>query len=173
MAVVGAGSAGLSAASYLKKQGHEVTVFEARSKAGGMMRCGIPGYRLPHDTLDKEINDIVDLGIEFIPNQTLGKDLGLDQLRSDGFDAVFLGVGAQLSRRIPLEGSDLPSVLWGVDFLGQVAEGEDIHLKDRVIVIGGGNVAVDVALSAMRCGATNEVTMACLECREEMPAHEW
>ena len=172
VAIVGAGPAGLTAAFYLKKQGHEVTMFEARSRAGGMMRYGIPSYRLPKDILDKEIKDILDLGIAFRPNQTLGKDITLEQIKNEGFDAVFLGVGAQLSRRIPLEGSDLPGVLWGVDFLRQVAEGQSIHLKDRVIVVGGGSLAVDAALSAMRCGA-NDVTMVCLEPREEMPAHEW
>ena len=172
VAIVGSGPAGLTAAFYLRKQGHEVTVFEARTRAGGMMRYGIPRYRLPEELLDKEINDIFDLGVEFKPNQTLGKDFTLDQLKSDGYEAFFLPVGAQLSRRIPLEGSDLPDVLWGVDFLGQVAEGEEIQLKENVIVIGGGNLAVDVALTALRCGAKN-VTMACLEKREEMPAHDW
>ncbi|MBW1798352.1 MAG: FAD-dependent oxidoreductase, partial [Deltaproteobacteria bacterium] len=172
VAVVGAGPGGMTAAFYLRKQGHMVTVFESRSRAGGMMRYGIPDYRLPGKVLDQEIRDILALGIEFRPNQALGKDFTFDQLKNDGYEAVFLGVGAQLSRRIPLDGSDLPDVLWGVDFLGRIAEGEDIRLKDRVIVIGGGNVAVDVALSAMRCGA-KEVTMACLETREEMPAHEW
>jgi NADPH-dependent glutamate synthase beta subunit-like oxidoreductase len=172
VAIVGAGPAGLTAAFYLRKQGYAVTIFDGHAEPGGMMRYGIPSYRLPKDILDKEINEILDLGVEFRPNQTLGRDVTLDQIKNDGFDAVFLGVGAQLSRRIPLEGSDLPDVLWGVDFLKQVAEGEDIHLKNRVIVVGGGNVAVDVALSAMRCGA-NDVTMVCLEGREEMPAHEW
>ena len=172
VAIVGSGPAGLTAALYLKKQGHAVTVFDARSEAGGMMRYAIPAYRLPRDILDKEIKDILDLGIEFRPNQALGKDFTLGQLKSEDFDAVFLGVGAQLSRRIPVEGAELADVLWGVDFLGQVAEGEDIHLKDRVIVIGGGNVAVDVALSALRCGA-KDVTMVCLESRDQMPAHEW
>lgn len=136
------------------------------------MRYGIPAYRLPRDLLDKEIREILEMGIEFRPNQILGKDFHLDQLKNEGFDAVFLSVGAQLSRRITIEGSDLPDVLWGVDFLGGVAGGEDIHLKEKVIVIGGGNVAIDVALSAMRCGAKG-VTMACLESRKEMPAHEW
>ncbi len=172
VAIVGAGPAGLTAAFYLRKQGYAVTIFDGHAELGGMMRYGIPSYRLPKDILDKEINEILDLGVEFRPNQTLGRDVTLDQIKNDGFDAVFLGVGAQLSRRIPLEGSDLPDVLWGVDFLRQVAEGEDIHLKNRIIVVGGGNVAVDVALSAMRCGA-NDVTMVCLEGREEMPAHEW
>ncbi len=172
VAVVGSGPAGLTAAFYLRKKGHAVTVFEARSKAGGMMRYGIPGYRLPDDLLDKEISDILALGVEFRPNQALGKNFTIEQLRGQGYDAVFLGLGAQLSRRIPLEGADSPGVLWGVDFLSRVAEGEKIRLKDRVIVIGGGNVAVDLALTAMRCGA-RDVTMVCLESREQMPAHEW
>ncbi|MBU2499186.1 MAG: FAD-dependent oxidoreductase, partial [Proteobacteria bacterium] len=101
-----------------------------------------------------------------------GKEVTLEKLKAEGFDALFLAPGAQLSRRIPLEGSELSDVLWGVDFLVQVAEGKDVRLKERVIVIGGGNVAVDVALTALRCGAS-DVTMVCLEKREEMPAHEW
>jgi formate dehydrogenase beta subunit len=172
VAIVGSGPAGLTAAFYLRKLGHAVTVFDARSEAGGMMRYAIPAYRLPRDVLDKEIKDILDLGIEFRPNQALGKDFSLEQLKSEGYNAVFLGVGAQLSRRIPVEGAGLPDVLWGVDFLGKLSEGEKISLKDRVIVIGGGNVAVDVALTAMRCGA-REVTMVCLEGRDEMPAQDW
>ena len=172
VAVVGAGPAGLTAAFYLRKKGHDVTVFEARSRAGGMMRYGIPSYRLPRDIVDKEIRDIFDLGIHFQFNHALGKDFTLDDLKVDGFAAVFLGVGAQLSRRISMEGSDHPDVLWGVDFLGQIAGGEKLPLKDRVIVVGGGNVAVDAALSAKRCGA-KEVSMVCLESRGEMPAHEW
>ncbi len=171
VAIVGAGPAGLTAAFYLRKQGHAVTIFDGHAEPGGMMRYGIPSYRLPKEILAKEISEILDLGVEFRPNQTLGRDVTLDQIKNDGFDAVFLGVGAQLSRRIPLEGFDLPDVLWGVDFLRKVAEGEDIRLKNRVIVVGGGNVAVDVALSARRCGA-NDVTMVCLEGRGEMPAHE-
>jgi len=172
VAIIGSGPAGLTAAFYLRKKGHRVTVFEARGKAGGMMRYGIPRYRLPADILDKEIKDIFDLGIEFKPNQALGKELTLDQLEKEGYEAVFLGVGAQLSRRIPLEGADAADVLWGVDFLSRVAEGERIRLKDRVIVIGGGSVAVDTALTAKRCGA-KDVTVVCLEKREEMPAHSW
>ncbi len=169
VAVVGSGPAGLTATFYLRKKGHAVTVFDANSQAGGMLRYGIPRYRLPREVIDSEIGEIFNLGIDFKPNQTLGKDFTVEQLKKDGFDAVFLGLGAQLSRRIPLEGCDSPDALWGVEFLKQVAQGEDIRLKENVVVIGGGNVAIDVALTALRCGAKN-VSMACLECLEEMPA---
>ena len=110
-----------------------------------MMRYGIPDYRLPSGLLDKEINDILNLGMEMKMGFTLGKDATLEQLKNDGYEAVFLSTGAQLSRRIPLEGSDLPDVLWGVDFLEKVAEGQEVSLKERVIVIGGGNTAIDAA----------------------------
>jgi len=172
VAVIGAGPAGLSAAFYLRKKGHRVTVFEARPKAGGMMRYGIPFYRLPEAVLDQEIDRILSTGIELKPNQKLGVDYEIEQLKSDGFQAVFIAVGAQLSRRIELEGSDLADVHWGVEFLAAVAEGLDVPVKDRVVVIGGGNVAVDVALTARRLGA-REVTLACLESEAEMPAHPW
>jgi NADPH-dependent glutamate synthase beta subunit-like oxidoreductase len=172
VAIIGSGPAGLTAAYYLRRKGYSVTVFEAQSQAGGMMRYGIPAYRLPRDLLDKEIQDILDTGIEFRPHHALGRDFTLAQLKNDGFDVVFLAVGAPLSRRISIEGSDLPDVFWGIEFLGKVARGEEVHLKEKVVVIGGGNVAVDVALTALRCGA-GEVTVACLESREELPAHEW
>ena len=172
VAIIGAGPAGLTAAFYLKKKGHTVTLFESRKEAGGMMRYGIPSYRLPKEVLDREISDILDIGIEFRGDETLGKDVDLDQLREAGFETVFLALGAQLSRRIAVEGTDLPGVLWGVDFLGQIAGKEEIRLKNRVIVIGGGNVAIDVALVALRYGA-KEAMMVCLEGRDEMPAHEW
>ena len=169
-AVVGSGPAGLTVAFYLRKKGHQVTVFESRGKPGGMMRYGIPRYRVPEEILDREIRGVLDLGVEFRPHQTLGKDFTLEQLKQEGYHTVFMGLGAQASKRIPLEGSDHPDVLWGPDFLSRVAEGEEVRLKARVIVIGGGNVAVDAALTAMRRGAA-EVTMVCLEKREEMPAH--
>jgi len=122
--------------------------------------------------LDKEINEILDLGIDLKPGQVLGKDITLDQLTNDGYNAVFLGVGAQNSRRILLEGCNVPDVLWGVEFLRRVAAGEKIKLKDNVVVIGGGNIAVDAAMTALRCGA-GDVKMACLECLDEMPASPW
>jgi formate dehydrogenase (NADP+) beta subunit len=172
VAIIGAGPAGLTAAFYLRKRGHSVTLFDAADKAGGMLRYGIPDFRLPAHILDKEIDDILGRGIAFKPNQTLGKDISLAQLKAAGFDAVFLAVGAQLSRKIPLEGCELPDVLWGIDFLRKVSRGEKIRLKENVVVIGGGNVAVDAALTALRCGA-KEVYMACLESEAEMPAGKW
>ena len=155
VAVIGAGPAGLTAAFYLQKKGHRVTVYEARPKPGGMLRYGIPYYRLPEEILDKEIDQILSTGIEFKPNRKLGVDYEIEQLKNDGFEAVFIAVGAQLSRKIELEGSDLPEVYWGVEFLAAVAQGENVPVKDRVVVIGGGNVAVDVALTAIRLGAKN------------------
>jgi NADPH-dependent glutamate synthase beta subunit-like oxidoreductase len=169
VAVVGSGPAGLTAAFYLRKKGHAVTVFEANSKAGGMLRYAIPRYRLPRNVVDAEIQELFSVGIDFKPNMILGKDFSLEQLKSNGYDAVFLGLGAPLSRRIPLEGCEVPAVLGGVEFLKQVAAEEDTRLKNDVVVIGGGNLAIDVALTALRCGAQN-VSMVCLECMDEMPA---
>jgi NADPH-dependent glutamate synthase beta subunit-like oxidoreductase len=170
VAVVGSGPAGLTAAFYLRKQGHRITLFESRSKPGGMMRYGIPRFRLPEELLDEEIRSVLDLGIDFRPRKTLGKDFALEDLREEGYDAIFLAVGEQLSRGIPLEGSDHPDVLKGVDFLTRVGAGETVELGARVIVVGGGNVAVDASLTALRCGA-RDATLVSLEKREQMPAH--
>jgi NADPH-dependent glutamate synthase beta subunit-like oxidoreductase len=172
VAVIGAGPAGLTAAFYLRKKGHQVTVFEAREKPGGMMRYGIPAYRLPEDALDKEIGAVMSPGIDLRTGQKLGVDYEIEQLRQEGFEAVFVAVGAQLSKRIELEGSELDDVHWGVEFLAAVSEDTEIAVKDRVVVIGGGNVAVDVALTALRLGA-KDVKLACLESRAEMPANPW
>lgn len=172
VAVVGSGPAGLTAAFHLRKKGHAVTVFEEKEKPGGMMRYGIPYSRLPEAVLDAEIADIVSLGVEIKTGQRAGRDFSLDDLNSQGFEAVFLAPGAQESRKITLEGADGPDVLWGVEFLSEVAAGRPVDVKKRVVVIGGGNVAIDVAMTAVRCGA-EKVVMACLEKREEMPAFEW
>ncbi|MGD8990878.1 MAG: FAD-dependent oxidoreductase [Desulfobacterales bacterium] len=172
VAVIGAGPAGLTTAFFLRKKGHHVTIFEAREKPGGMLRYGIPSYRLPEDVLDKEIEYVLSTGIELRTGRKLGVDYEIDQLKQEGFSAVFVAVGAQLSRKIEIEGSDLDGVYWGVEFLSSLAEGKKLPVKDRVVVIGGGNVAVDVALTALRLGA-RDVKLACLESLEQMPANRW
>ena len=169
VAVVGAGPAGLTAAFYLRKKGHAVTVFDANPAAGGMLRYGIPDYRLPANILDKEISEILALGMELKTGSALGKDIPLHQLTSNGYDAIFLAVGARDSQSIPLDGCHVPDVIWAIEFLRQVAQGKEIQLKDKVVVIGGGNVAVDAAMTALRCGAV-DVKIVCLEGLDKMPA---
>ena len=169
--IVGAGPGGLTAAYYLAGKGHEVTIFDSFPKPGGTMRYGIPNYRLPEERLDKDIDDILELGVTFKGNTIIGKDLTLDQLKGD-FDAVFVASGANGSAKISLEGSEKEGVLWGWDFLRDIGMGKSFDFKGDVIVVGGGNVAIDVALTAKRMGAEN-VHLFCLEKREEMPAHEW
>lgn len=169
VAVIGAGPAGLTAAFYLRKKGHKVVIFEARPKPGGMMRYGIPFYRLPEDILEREINQLLDMGIELNAGRSLGVDFGIRELKK-GFDAVFIATGLWSSKKIPLKGSDLKGVHWGMDFLIAASEAESLGIKERVLVVGGGNVAVDVAMTCLRLGA-KEVVMACLESREEMPAN--
>jgi len=170
-AVVGASPAGLTAAYYLASKGHEVAVFDAFPKPGGMMRYGIPNYRLPEERLDKDIDDILEWGVTYKGNTTIGKDITMDQLKKD-FNAIFIASGANGSTRISLDGSEKKGVLWGWDFLRDVGLGKTFDFSGDVIVIGGGNVAIDVALTAKRMGAAN-VHLFCLEKREEMPAHEW
>jgi formate dehydrogenase (NADP+) beta subunit len=171
VAVVGAGPAGLTAAYYLATKGHEVTLFDAFPKPGGMLRYGIPEYRLPEKRLDKDIKAIMQWGLKFKGNTTIGKDITMEQLKRD-YDALFLAGGANGSLKIPLSGADKRGVLWGWDFLRDVKLGKAPKLRGVVIVVGGGNVAIDVALTARRLGAKT-VHLFCLEKREEMPAHDW
>ncbi|GAB4389950.1 MAG: hypothetical protein Kow0025_18680 [Thermodesulfovibrionales bacterium] len=170
VAVVGAGPAGLTAAYYLASLGHAVTVYDENPEAGGTMRYGIPRYRLPAEALDKNLGKIME-GVDFQGGKALGKDLTVEGLRKD-HDAVLVSVGATESRKLGLEGADLKGVVWGLEFLQAIARGEKPEVMEKVVVVGGGNVAVDVALSARRLGA-RQVDMVCLECRGEMPAHEW
>lgn len=171
VAVVGAGPAGLTAAYYLSNKGHAVTLFDAFPKPGGAMRYGIPNYRLPEERLDKDIADILEAGIVFKGETVIGKNITLKELKKD-FDAVFLATGQNGSARIPVEGSDKSGVLWGWDFLKDVGLGKAPAFEGDVVVVGGGNVAIDVALTARRFGA-ERVQIFCLESREEMPAHAW
>lgn len=171
VAVVGSGPAGLAAAYDLVKMGYPVTVFEAQPLLGGMLRVGIPEYRLPGNILDAQINYIEGMGVDFKTNARFGKDLTLGGLKKKEYQAVLFAIGAQQSRRIEIDGAQLPDVSWGLDFLSEVKLKGKVRIKDRVVVIGGGNVAIDAALTALRLGA-KDVRIVCLECREEMPAHE-
>jgi heterodisulfide reductase subunit A-like polyferredoxin len=169
VAVVGAGPAGLTAASDLAELGYAVTVYEASPAAGGMLRYGIPEYRLPKKVLDYEIELIRRKGVTFVFNTRVGKDITLDKIRKDNA-AVFISVGIQNSRKLGVEGEEKTGISYGVEFLRQAADlNNPPAVKGKVIVVGGGNVAVDVARTARRLGAAS-VEMVCLEQRQEMPA---
>ena len=169
IAIVGAGPAGLSAAWFLRRLGHAVTIFEMQEAAGGMLRWGIPYYRLPEKDLNAEIQSILDLGVSIRYHQKLGRDFTLESLKRDGFEAVFLGLGAQKATAMGAKGEDTKGVLSGLDFLAKLARGEKPALGNRVIVIGGGNTAMDAARSAVRLGV-QEVIIAYRRTRQEMPA---
>jgi heterodisulfide reductase subunit A-like polyferredoxin len=171
VAVIGSGPAGLTAAYYLLQQGYQVTIFEKLSEPGGMMRVGIPEYRLPRDILANEIWVIQQMGAEIKCGVTFGKDITLDSLKKDGYSAVFMAIGLHGGRKLGVANEDFEGVLQGVDFLRDAAMGKKVEIGNDVIVVGGGNVAIDVALTAKRLGAEN-VTLICLEKREEMPAWE-
>ncbi|AIU69684.1 glutamate synthase [Thermococcus eurythermalis] len=169
IAVVGGGPAGLACAYYLRLKGHEVTIIEAMPELGGMMRYGIPPYRLPKDVLDRDIATVINTGIEVKTNTALGRDVSLEELR-ERYDAVFLGVGAWRSRKMGIPGEELEGVMHGIEFLRKVNMGEKVELGERVIVVGGGNTAMDVARTALRLGA--KVTVVYRRSKAEMPANE-
>jgi len=197
VAVIGSGPAGLTCAYDLVRQGHGVTVFEALPVAGGMMRVGIPALRLPYDVVQREIDDILALGVELELNHRVDDAAALlarsETGNSEGYDAVFVAIGTHQGVRLPIPGVDLPEIIVATNFLREVAlsgvggqgagirhserseEAPDTHsliTGRRVLVLGGGSVAVDSATTAVRLGAS-WVGMACLESREKMPAHAW
>jgi len=172
VAVIGSGPAGVTAAYELLRQGYHVTIFEKQDEPGGMMRYGIPAYRLPRDILSNEIKVVEKMGAEIRCSVTFGKDVTLDSLKADGYSATFLAIGLHSGRKLGIDNEDIPGVLQGVDFLREAAKGTKIEVGKEVVVVGGGNVAVDVAQVAKRLGA-EKVTLICLERREEMPAWEY
>ncbi|MGA8183735.1 MAG: NAD(P)-binding protein [Terriglobia bacterium] len=167
IAVVGAGPAGLSCAYQLARRGYPVTVFEAFSKPGGMLRYGIPQYRLPRNVLDAEIQKILDLGVELKCNQVVGDGLSLGTIK-DEYKAVFVGIGAHKGLKLGLPGEDAPNVFTGTSFLNHVNRGEEVSVGNKVIVIGGGDTAIDAARVSKRLGAA--VTILYRRSRQEMPA---
>jgi len=169
VAIVGSGPAGLLAAWDLRKMGYEVTIFEALPVAGGMLAVGIPEYRLPRTVLNKEIDYLRRMGVEIRLNTPIGKDLSLQDLKRQGYDAIFIATGAHVSRKLGLEGEEASGVIHAVDFLRHVNLGQPVKLGEKVVVIGGGNAAIDAARTAYRLGA-KEVTIAYRRTRNEMPA---
>ena len=168
IAVIGAGPAGLTCAYFLRRMGYPVTVFEKEDKPGGMMTYTIPEYRLPRDVMMKEIDWILATGVELKTGVEVGKDITIDQLKADGFESIFLGVGAWQGMTLDIEGEDLAGVTQGLDFLLARNRGEEVNVGKRVAVIGGGDVAIDSARVAHRLGA--EVTVVYRRQRDEMPA---
>jgi len=172
VAVIGSGPAGLTVASELSRKGFHVTIFESLPELGGMLRKCIPERRLPQQVLDKEIQIIKDLGIETKTGVSIGKDLSLEDLWKDEFRAVFIGTGAHKSQKLMVEGADLNGVVHALDFLWNVHSGEKVKVGKNVVVIGGGNVALDAARTALSLG-TKDVAILYRRSREEMPANPW
>ena len=171
IAIIGAGPAGVSCAYYLAIEGHKVTVFDRNAEPGGMLRYGVPSFRLEKDVLAAEIGVLKDLGVDIRCGVEIGKDITIQQLRDEGYTGFCLAIGAQASANLRIPGEDLDGVFGGVDFLRSVNHGQIPAIGTRVAVVGGGNVALDVARTAVRCGA-KEVTVVYRRTQDEMPADE-
>ncbi|MDP8206451.1 MAG: NAD(P)-binding protein [Candidatus Electryonea clarkiae] len=169
VAIIGSGPAGLGCAFHLARKGYKVKMFEAFSEPGGMLRYGIPAYRMPRDLLSAEIKRILDLGVELETNVTIGKDIPYEKI-SDEFDAVFIGIGAHKGRKLGVPGEDAENVVTGAAFLNMVNSGEPPDVGDKVVVVGGGDSAMDAARVSLRMGA--DVTVVYRRTRNEMPAIE-
>jgi len=170
IAVIGGGPAGLTCAYFLRRLGHQVNIFEAMPKLGGMLRYGIPQYRLPKEVLDWEIEGILDLGIDFHTNVRFGQDFDLTSLVASGFDAIFLGIGAWKDASLRVKGEDLKGCYTGIDFLSRLASGENIPTGRTAAIIGGGNTAIDCTRNLIRMGV-KKVYIVYRRTRAEMPAN--
>lgn len=168
--IIGSGPSGLTAAYYLALMGYGVTIFERQPEAGGMLRYAIPDYRLPRKYVDKEIAGIKDLGVEIRTGIEIGKDITIDQLRKEGYDAFFIGSGSGREIKPPIEGVDLPGVYTGIDFLERAAKGEKLPVGRKTVVVGGGDSAIDASRIARRVGA-DDVTILYRRTRSEMPTN--
>lgn len=171
VAIIGAGPAGLSCAYYLALDGYSVTVFEKEQRLGGMLTMGIPAFRLEKDVVQAEIDIIKEMGVEFKTGVEVGKDITLDELRQQGYKAFYMAIGAQGGRKVGIEGEDAENVMSGIEFLRAINQDENRRVTGNVVVVGGGNVAIDVSRTAVRAGAAS-VTQFCLENRQQMPAAE-
>lgn len=169
IAIIGAGPAGLSCAYYLALKGYLPTVFEKNDKPGGMLMYGIPAFKLEKDIIEAEIEVIKKMGVEFKFGVEVGKDVTFDDLRSQGYKGFFVGIGCQAGRKPGIPGQDAEGVTTAVDFLRDCATTQNADIQGNVVVIGGGNVAIDTARSARRF-TSGEITMVSLESAKEMPA---
>ncbi|MEW6595262.1 MAG: NAD(P)-dependent oxidoreductase [Thermodesulfobacteriota bacterium] len=169
VAIVGSGPAGMSVAYYLSHLGYPCTIFESLPISGGMLAVGIPAYRLPRPIIEAEFNALRSCGVTVVNGVTIGRDKSLQDLKSEGFSAVFLGPGAHASRKLGVEGEELSGVLHGVDYLRRVNIGEKLNLGRNVVVVGGGNVAIDCARTALRTGS-DQVFILYRRTKAEMPA---
>lgn len=172
VAIIGSGPSGLTCAYDLAIDGYDVTVFEKEKRLGGMLTLGIPSYRLEKNVIDAEIEVIRDMGVKFETGVEVGKDVTLEELRQKGFQAFYVAIGASVGRNLGLAGEEAKEVMHGVDFLKKINLQEETDVSGKVLVIGGGNVAMDVARSSIRLPKVSEVALYCLEPRNAMPAHE-
>ncbi|WP_297438170.1 FAD-dependent oxidoreductase [uncultured Clostridium sp.] len=171
IAIIGAGPSGLTCAYDLAIDGYDVTVYEKQKKLGGMLTLGIPSYRLEKDIIEAEIDVLKEIGIKFATGVEIGKDISIKELRAKGFNAFYIAIGAHAGRELGIDGEKSNEVISGVDFLRTVNLGEETSAKGKVIVIGGGNVAIDVARTAGRLDKVTKTDIFCLEALENMPAH--
>ena len=171
IAIIGSGPAGLTAAFFLAQKGYKPTVFEKASRPGGMLMNGIPSFRLEKDVVKAEIDIIKEMGVDIKCGVEVGKDITIADLRKQGYKGFYIAIGLQGGRGIGVDGEDAEGVQSGVSFVARAGEGLDVKLTGKTVVVGGGNVAVDVARTAVRV-CDSDVSMYCLESVEEMPASD-